>query len=199
MRTDSKGYSDYLEAKYLPGRSFYLGYVFYPRIFRRFTTSDVIVDLGCGTGEFLNYCRRRKHEAIGIDSNEALARRCQQKGFKIVLDNICELNALKGQTFKYAICDNVLEHLDSSELDRFFTRLDTLLLPGGVLTCIVPGIRGFKCDPTHKSYICTDLLAGILKDRSVKITRFYYHPFNLRNVDKLFYLNMQVFEIEKSR
>lgn len=93
----------------------------------------------------------------------------------------------------------MLEHLDASELDRFFTRLDTLLLPGGVLICIVPGIRGFKCDPTHKSYVCKDLLAGILKDRSLKIARCYYHPINLRNVDKYCYLNMQVFEIDKSR
>jgi len=188
-----------LEAKYLPGRRLYHGWFFYPRIFRRFTTTDTIVDLGCGTGEFLNYCRKRKHEALGGDSNEAVARRCQRNGFKTIIDNICQLNSLKQQCFKYAICDNVLEHLDLEELNRLFTRLGELLVPGGIFICIVPGLKGFRCDPTHKTYVCHDLLTGILMRRPFRITSCYYHPVNLRNVDKYFYLNMQVFEIEKSQ
>jgi cyclopropane fatty-acyl-phospholipid synthase-like methyltransferase len=199
MRTDSEGYSDYLQAKYLPGRRLYLEWFFYPRIFRTFTTPDAIIDLGCGTGEFLNYCRKRKHEVIGVDSNEALARRCQEHGFNIILDNICRLETLRQRRFKYVVCDNVLEHLTREELACFFNRLTELMLPGGRFVCIVPGIRGYKCDPTHQNFICSDLLNAILKDYPLRITQHYFHPINLRNVDKFLYLNMQVFEIERSR
>jgi SAM-dependent methyltransferase len=197
MRTDSKGYSDYLEAKYLPGRRLYLRWFFYPKIFKRFATGDKIIDLGCGTGEFLKYCRRKKHDVIGVDSNEILAERCRQDGFNIIVDSICELKALKGQYFKYAICDNVLEHLDEKDVNDFFGRLEGLLCPGGSFVCIVPGIRGFKCDPTHKTFVCHDLLAQILKNRPFKMTTFYYHPLNFQNVDRYWYLNMQVFEIAR--
>src|SRR5438445_8229241 len=107
MRTDEKQYSDYLDAKYLPGRSLYLRWIFYPKLFRTFRGTDTIVDLGCGTGEFLNACRRRNREAIGIDSNETLVARCREQGFKVESDSICELTSLKNRQFKYAVCDNV--------------------------------------------------------------------------------------------
>ena len=100
MRTDEKQYSDYLEAKYLPGRSLYLRWIFYPKLFRAFRGTNPIIDLGCGTGEFLKHCRRRKRDVIGIDSNETLANRCRQDGFKVEVDSICELTSLKGQQFK---------------------------------------------------------------------------------------------------
>src|SRR5262245_63799461 len=108
MRTDEKAYSEYLENKYLPGRSLYLSWIFYPKIFRRFASTDPIIDLGCGTGEFLEYCRKKKHEAVGVDSNESLARTCQAQGLDVVIDSVCELRSLDQKHFKYAVCDNVL-------------------------------------------------------------------------------------------
>jgi SAM-dependent methyltransferase len=198
MRTDEKEYSDYLEAKYLPGRSFYLRWIFYPKLFRAFRGTETIVDLGCGTGEFLNDCRRRKRDAIGIDSNETLANRCRAQGFKVENDSICELNSLKGRQFRYAVCDNVLEHLEVREIQRFLERVEVLLDPQGRLICIVPGRMGFKKDPTHKTYVSGELLEHLLKASKLKIRHFYYHPFDLPGLDKYLYLNMQVFEIGRA-
>ena len=195
MRTDEKQYSDYLEAKYLPGRSLYLRWIFYPKLFRAFQGPDTIVDLGCGTGEFLNDCRRRKRDAIGVDSNETLANRCRAQGLKVENDSICELHSLKGREFKYAVCDNVLEHLEVNQIQRFFERVGTLLAPRGTLICVVPGRMGFRKDPTHKTYVTGELLEHFLKGIKLKIRYYYYHPFNLPGVDKYLYLNMQVFEI----
>ncbi len=199
MRTDEKQYSDYLEAKYLPGRSLYLRWIFYPKLFRAFRGTETIVDLGCGTGEFLRHCRRRKRDAIGIDSNETLANRCRKDGFKVEIDSICELTSLKDQQFKYAVCDNVLEHLEIREITRFFERIEALLMPQGTLVCIVPGRMGFKKDPTHKTYVSRQLLNRLLEGSTLNVRAFYYHPFNLSGVDKYFYLNMQVFEIGNAR
>ena len=195
MKTEDSQYSQYLENKYLPGRSLYLSRIFYPKLFRAFRTPDPIIDLGCGTGEFLKYCRRKKREAIGVDSNEELARKCRNKGLDVLKDSICELTSLKGRQFKYAICDNVLEHLGLEALNRFFERMDSLLLSEGTLTCIVPGIRGFETDPTHKTFISESVLSNLLSKRALRITNYYFHPFNFRNLDRYFYLNMQVFEI----
>jgi SAM-dependent methyltransferase len=197
MRTDSKGYSYYLENKYLPGRRLYLNWLFYPKISKCFRGPDTIIDLGCGTGEFLNYCKKRKHDALGVDSNETLAAKCRESGFNVIIDNVCQLTSLNEQHFTYAVCDNVLEHLDMGELHQFIERVDRLLVPGGILVCIVPGIKGFKSDPTHKTYVCYDLLTNLLEKRDLRIETCYYHPVNLEGVHKYFYLNMQVFEIRK--
>jgi SAM-dependent methyltransferase len=197
MRTDSKRYSDYLEAKYLPGRRLYLQWVFYPKLLRRLGETGTIFDLGCGTGEFLNFCRKRRRKATGVDSNEILAEKCRQQGFDVLVDNICQISTLSNASVNRAICDNVLEHLDLAELRLFFRRLNCLLAPGGVLICVVPGVRGFKCDPTHKTFVCYELLSDLLRVASLRIKRRYYHPLNIPRVDRAWYLNMQVFEIEK--
>ncbi len=197
MTTEDNSYSAYLENKYLPGRRYYLNRLFYPKLFQRFDTADPILDLGCGTGEFLHYCRTNNREAIGVDSNEALAKKCENNGFSVVRDNICELTGLNGRRFKHAICDNVLEHLEIKQVEQFFERMDSLLLPGGKLICVVPGRKGFQKDPTHKTYISHNLIANLLKNRGLKLERFYYHPFDLGLIDKYLYLNMQVFELTK--
>jgi 2-polyprenyl-3-methyl-5-hydroxy-6-metoxy-1,4-benzoquinol methylase len=199
MRTDEKEYSDYLEAKYLPGRSLYLRWIFYPKLFRTFSGTDTIVDLGCGTGEFLKECRRRKRDAIGIDSNQTLIDRCRKEGLKVENDSICQLNSMKSKQFRYAVCDNVIEHLEIVEIRQFFKQVEELLLPQGTLVCVVPGRMGFKKDPTHKTYVSHELLERLLEKSTLSAHRSYFHPLNISGVDKHFYLNMQVFEIERAR
>jgi SAM-dependent methyltransferase len=198
MRTDSQTYSDYLNAKYLPGRRLYLRWFFYPKLLRRFPTNETILDLGCGTGEFLAYCRRMKHEVVGVDSNQAFAAKCQTEGFKVLVDDICQLGSLGSSQFRYVICDNVLEHLGETQLEAFFKRLQALLVPGGLFICIVPGRRGFECDPTHRTFVRRDLLLTLLTGLPLTLRSKFYHPINLEGVDRWFYLNMQVFEIVRS-
>jgi SAM-dependent methyltransferase len=197
MRTDAKEYSEYLERKYLPGRRYYLRWLFYPKIFSNFPGSDTVVDLGCGTGEFLHYCRMRKRRVFGVDSNEALVLKNRAAGFDVALDDVCELHSLRNQQFRYAVCDNLLEHLEMSEIRRFFLRAAELLIGGGVLVCIVPGSKGFQMDPTHKTYVSQKLLKDTFESSCWAIKRHYHHPLNLSGIGKFLYLNMQVFEIKR--
>jgi SAM-dependent methyltransferase len=198
MSTDEKEYSSYLEGKYLPGRSLYLRWMFYPKLFRAFQGTGTIFDLGCGTGEFLKECRRRKRDAIGIDSNQTLTERCRKEGLTVEDDTICELKSFEGKRLKYGVCDNVLEHLALEEISQFLKRVEALMIPEGSLVCIVPGRQGFKKDPTHKTYVSGPLLEQLLEGSKLKIRTLYYHPCNLPGLDKFFYLNMQVFEIGRA-
>jgi 2-polyprenyl-3-methyl-5-hydroxy-6-metoxy-1,4-benzoquinol methylase len=197
ITTDTKEYSEYLERKYLPGRRLYLHWFFYPKICRNFSPADTVIDLGCGTGEFLHFCRKRKRSVLGVDSNESLVHRNLESGFEVVFDDICELTKLKGRQFNYAVCDNVLEHLEVSQIRKFFLRAAELVTHGGLLVCIVPGVKGFQKDPTHKTYISEKILADACESSSWAIKSRYYHPFNCRGVDRFLYLNMQVFEMHR--
>src|SRR5579859_657073 len=102
MKTETNEYSDYLYKKYLPGRRQYLAWLFYPKILRAFSGHDPIVDLGCGTGEFLRYCKGRHRKTLGVDSNQSLVAKNRNGGFEIILDDICELSSLRGKQFQYA-------------------------------------------------------------------------------------------------
>ena len=112
MRIDTEEYGQYLEKKYLPGRSFYLNYLIYPKYLKEFKNSieTAIYDFGCGNGEFLKFCNKKRIQAIGIDSNYSLVEECQKKGLNVIHDNIVNFNKL-GVKIKNAICDNVIEHL----------------------------------------------------------------------------------------
>ena len=197
MRTDEPAYSEYLERKYLPGRRLYLQYIFYPKILRHFHGNDTILDLGCGTGEFLNYCRSQKRDVLGVDSNKALFAKNQNAGFEVILDDVCKLTSLKNRHFRYAVCDNVLEHLEMAQIRDFFQRIGELLSSGGVLVCVVPGAKGFQMDPTHRTYVTPDVLKEALESSIWRIRNNYFHPLNLGEIDKFLYLNMQVFEITR--
>ncbi len=197
MKTEDQGYSEYLENKYLPGRTLYLRWIFYPKILRRLTPNDPIVDLGCGTGEFLRFCRRQGRSVIGVDSNPTLVAKCRKDGFEILRDSVCELGSLHGRTFRNAVCDNVLEHLDRDLLRQFFRRLEELLAPGGLLMCIVPGAKGYEKDPTHKTYVTHEVLREVMNSKALTVAPRYFHPVKLGLVDRFVYLNMQVFEIRR--
>jgi SAM-dependent methyltransferase len=199
MLTEELAYSDYLEAKYLPGRGFYLKHFFYPKITKMFRGAEPILDLGCGTGEFLKYCKENGRAALGIDSNRQFVSKCQQKNLTADYDNICQLDSLNQQQFKNVISDNVLEHLSLEHIQQFFDRLQRLLSPGGRFICIVPGKKGFQKDPTHKTFVCLELLNGLLAGSSLRIVTRYHHPINCAWVGNFLYLNMQVFEILKSQ
>ncbi len=199
MQTETKEYQEYLGNKYLPGRSIYMSKFFYPKIFKEFGKNGIIADLGCGYGEFLNYCKKKNRQSIGIDSNKQLIDICLKNGHQALVDNICELNGLKDKNIQHFISDNVLEHLSTPEIDTFFEKLSKLIPENGLFVCIVPGPKGFEKDPTHKTFVTKQLIENTISKYRLKIKKHYKHPINLGIVSRLLYLNMDVFVISRTK
>jgi trans-aconitate methyltransferase len=197
MDTASQEYEQYLTGKYLPGRQTYLKYFFYPKILREFPDEGAIVDLGCGCGEFLAYCKMKQRGARGIDSNTWFVDICSKRGLLAENGDIVTLAGQQPASFPNAICDNVLEHLTIEEIDAFFGRISTVLAERGLLVCVVPEERGYKSDPTHKTFVTLDLISKLLVRRPLTIKKNYRHPFNMPFVGKMLYLNMRVVVLGK--
>ena len=195
METDSNEYKNHLLNKYLPGRRFYLSHVFYPKILQQFCDGE-IVDLGCGTGEFLQFFKNRNRKGIGIDNNPYLVKECKLKGYNVILDSVITMENIHSE-IKNALCDNVLEHLDIKEIHSFFNRIDQILSENGTLIISVPDKKGYKYDPTHKSFIDFPLINTLSQKYGMRITKYFYHPINLRLLGRILYLNMQVFVIRR--
>jgi len=160
METESSEYLEYLNTKYLPGRPLFLKFIYYPQIFNEFKPDKPVWDLGCGSGEFLSFCKRKNRIAKGIDSNTSFI-------------------------------------LTDTEINLFFDTFEKKACKNGLLVCIVPGEQGFKRDPTHKTYVHSNLLLSVLQNKRFKIIKQYNHPFSSGTINKFFYLNMQVFIIKK--
>lgn len=195
MKTESSEYKEHLENKYLPGRALYLRFTFYPKILKQFDNNQII-DLGCGTGEFLLYARMKGRAISGIDNNPFLVEKSTKLGFNVEIDNVTALDTVKNKIYN-AVCDNVLEHLELEEIDMFFLTISEKLHNEGTLVVIVPDRKGFKHDPTHKTFLNKSIIKNYCQKYSLKLSKVFYHPINLGFVGSFFYLNMQVFVIKK--
>lgn len=194
METTSEEYKDHLENKYLPGRDKYLQWFFYPKILNQFSDKD-IVDLGCGTGEFLRFLKIKNRKFSGIDNNPHLVDMCVKMGFDVVMDDVTKLDNVKAPIHN-AVIDNVLEHLEVSQTDSFFGALARKMEKGGTLVVVVPDKKGYKYDPTHKTFVNKKLMQEMCDKYGVKLHKSFLHPFNMGFMGAILYLNMQVFVIK---
>jgi trans-aconitate methyltransferase len=194
MQTTDEAYIDFLEKKYRSGRDFYLTHFIYPRCVAEFSFG-LIYDIGCGLGAFLEYCKKRNLPARGFDSNPQLVERCQKKGFAATLEDIVRP---KGdyQPAPNLICDNVLEHLTLDEIDAFFSNVKRYWAQGGVLLVIVPNRRGYKSDPTHKTFVDEKMIRQIALKHQLTLVRQYRHPIRWKFPGNFYVFNMTVFRLE---
>jgi trans-aconitate methyltransferase len=194
METSSEAYKKHLENKYLPGRSMYLRSIFYPKILKEFD-SGRIVDLGCGTGEFLKFLQTKKQDFSGIDNNPYLVKKCIDMGFKVNFDDVTKLESIQQASVENAMCDNVLEHLDLEQINDFFVSIKPKMVTNGKLVVIVPAKKGFEHDPTHKTYVNQKIIETICAKYEIQLKNHFFHPVNISFAGNFFYLNMQVYTL----
>lgn len=193
MQTSDEAYKEHLEEKYLPGRDVYLNHFFFPKILQQLNGGP-IVDLGFGTGGFLRFLKSKNKQFSGIDSNPYLVKTLSQKGFKVALDDITQLDSLHAP-IKNAVTDNVLEHLDKGQIDQVFSALKQKMVKNGKLVVIVPLEKGYQRDPTHKTFVDKALIEEMCDKYDLLLENRFFHPINVAGVGKWLYLNMQVYTI----
>lgn len=96
-------------------------------------TSGNVLDIGCGTGGFLNVMKVAGWNTVGLEPNENARKIAVSKGLDVY--NADDLFTLK-QKFQVITMWHVLEHVH--ELHRYMNRIATLLEPEGVLIVAVP-------------------------------------------------------------
>ena len=118
------------------------------KIVKKYIQSGKILDIGCGTGEFLAYCRKRGFEVSGIEPNEKARIYAQSEHNISVADQLKVLGA-KPSSFKSITMWHVLEHVH--ELDETLEMIIKLLTQDGVLIVAVPNSNSWDAS-TYKSY-----------------------------------------------
>jgi len=102
---------------------------------------EPILDLGCGSGEVLNFLGREGYRrVVGVDRSEPQIERAREKvpDAEVVLgDGLALLRDRPGQ-FGAVLCFDVLEHLDRDELFEAAECIGAALRPGGGLIARIP-------------------------------------------------------------
>jgi len=98
-----------------------------------------LLDVGCGTGEFLLTCKINGWNAVGVEPNKKARALTEEK---IETETIySELNEIDSNQFDVITLWHVLEHVP--DLTQYISKLESLLKPNGVLLIAVPNYKSF--------------------------------------------------------
>lgn len=83
-----------------------------------FAGRRVVLDIGCGRGEFLELLRAQGvSEAYGIEINEEMIKHCREKGLRVVKqDALTHLKGLADGSLEGVFISHVVEHLPPADM-----------------------------------------------------------------------------------
>jgi 2-polyprenyl-3-methyl-5-hydroxy-6-metoxy-1,4-benzoquinol methylase len=102
--------------------------------------SKNLLDIGCGTGDFLQFSKQKKWNVTGIEPNEQARKIANKKTNHSVFDTD-ELPKFESQSFDVITLWHVLEHLPN--LEDELSVFKKLLKPNGTLVIAVPNYKSF--------------------------------------------------------
>ena len=106
------------------------------------TSSKNLLDVGCGTGEFLLTCKNNGWNISGVEPNnnaKTLAKQKLENGSSVEIFD--DLNLIENEQFDIITLWHVLEHVPNLEI--YISKLKSLLKPDGVLIIAVPNFKSF--------------------------------------------------------
>jgi 2-polyprenyl-3-methyl-5-hydroxy-6-metoxy-1,4-benzoquinol methylase len=112
--------------------------------FEPFRKNNLILDVGCGKGYFLNEARKRGWQVYGTEFSEQAVKICREKGITMYQGDLnpSEFGGLK---FDVVYNSEVIEHVNNPTLQ--FAKMNELLRTGGLLYMTTPN---FNCYLRHK-------------------------------------------------
>jgi SAM-dependent methyltransferase len=149
-----------------------------------------ILDIGCGTGHFIESASPR-YQAWGVDPSPTAVALCRERGLDHVMEGSAyDLGAVNGRRFNAVLFLDVLEHLDDA--DRALTEAMRVLRPGGVVIATVPAFMWLWSSHDvvnhhrrrYRLYQIESLFrgAGLAIER---LTYFNFYLFSLAGMDRL--------------
>ncbi len=138
-----------------------------------------LLDVGCGTGDFLFAAKNNGWNVTGIEPNQKARSIANKKNNNTVFDNT-ELKKLKENSFDVISLWHVLEHLPNLENDiQIFKKL---LKPKGTLIVAVPNYKSFDATyykefwaaydvPRHLWHFSQNSIKALFKNFNLNLTK----------------------------
>ena len=136
-----------------------------------FRNIPLVVDVGCGQGDFLTQAKELRINAEGIDDKDFWVTRCVKKGLKVKKGSIFEIpyddNSVDG-----IFLQSVLEHVDAVKSMKEISRV---IKNEGIvaISCPTPE-KHFWDDPTHVRPYTIKSLSTLFEMFGFKVTHKNY-------------------------
>lgn len=149
---------------------------------------EKIIDIGCGDG-VLDYLIKKEKggKIMGVDSAKEAIKMAKEKFKKYKYDD-CKFQTgdgyhlmFQGNTFDYAICADVIEHVKDPK--KILREIRRVLKPKGtVIISSVIKLNDKPEDQMHAKEYSTKELTSLMKEFFSKIINYQSHPQFLKNL-----------------
>jgi len=112
------------------------------------------LDIGSGTGEYLNSCSKKGYKCIGIEPSK-IAREQAENNFNLMIKENIDLKQFSNDTFDSISMWHVLEHV--YKLDETIKNLSRIINNNGTLIIAVPNYMSFDAKFYKKYWAAWDL------------------------------------------
>jgi ubiquinone/menaquinone biosynthesis C-methylase UbiE len=151
------------------------------QLISKYYKTGKILDIGCGTGEFLHTCKNAKWETTGIEPDDE-ARKMAIKNYGLDVRAELDLKNLEDSSFDIISMWHVLEHVP--KLNERVKELKRLIKPNGIIIIAVPNSDSRDAKIYKEEWAAYD------------VPRHLYH-FRPKDIDALFQkYSMKVFRIQ---
>ncbi len=131
-----------------------------------FPENGLILDLGCGRGEFLEVLEKNGRFGIGVDIDDGMVKIAKRKGLKVYKDDLLTfLEKREDNSLDGIFSSQVIEHLKYSEIKKLINLSYKKLKNGGTLIFETVNPLSwfsfsqiFLLDPTHKTAVHPELM-----------------------------------------
>lgn len=135
-----------------------------------------ILDVGCGTGDFLAICKKNGWTTLGIEPNKKARNISLTK--KLVIKE--KLDDVKNEKFDIITLWHVLEHVPN--LSEYINRLKELLTDNGTLIIAVPNFKSYDAEyykqhwaafdvPRHLWHFSKNSIQKIFKEYNMELIK----------------------------
>jgi SAM-dependent methyltransferase len=148
--------------------------------------TDLVIDIGCGRGEWLRVLSQKGYRNKGCDSNEVMVDTCREQGLDAVQQDALQfLGSLPNDSVAAVTAFHVIEHLPLSSVLALIDGSLRVLRPGGLLILETPNPQNilvashnFYIDPTHRKPVPMILLQFLVEERGFcDIRPLSLHPY----------------------
>lgn len=106
------------------------------KAFDEIQDGDHVLDIGCGSGIFLERVLEKTENAVGLEYNDLAIEKCEEKNIKVIKSNIEEYSAHNEEVYDVVSAFQVLEHIN--DIRSFVESCLKVLKPNGKLILGVP-------------------------------------------------------------
>lgn len=145
---------------------------------RHAITKHSILDVGCGTGDFLYFAQKKDWKTVGIEPNPKARTKAQTKGITVH----SSIDHLTDEAYDIITLWHVLEHVP--DLPNHIKKLKTLLKPSGTLLVAVPNFKSFDASyyknywagfdvPRHLWHFSKNAISKLFKNEHITLIKTY--------------------------